>query len=568
VLDNVKGRIMLQGQSSTNDRKAHTLPFWRQIRWNLTFAFVGLVVLALTIVQALTLPLIRANAQQQVHNQLESVAALKHNQINRWLYEGQYALTQLLSSPVENQLRTFVAAPAADTVEQGRINTLLQETATVQGAHTGSGSLFRALFLYAPNGRIVAASNERQIGQVVTQQPYFAKSLTTDQIQAPYYALGSSELTVVVTRRLLDSSERTIGILGGSLDLTVLATIMLERSGLGESGETYLVSLESQYLLTPSRFPGYQSTKAYNSEGIHRALRGENGSGTYLNYRTPPMQIFGVYRWVPELQAALLTEIETTEALTAADQVWWRGIILTLITTVVAILVAIYSAARVSWPIIALTRVAVQITEGAVDVRADTRQQNEIGVLAAGFNTMTDTLQQTLAGLEQRVAERTETLQQALCEREQTLLELKEALHTRDLLSRTVRELSSPVLPVHDDVLVMPLIGVIDSERAALLTQSLLQAIEQHQARIVLIDVTGVPLVDTHVAAVLLQAAAATKLLGVQAMLVGIRPEVAQAIVGLGVDLSILITHADLQSGISYALERRHSWAAGMRGRN
>jgi anti-anti-sigma factor len=545
---------MLLGQSSTNDHKAHTMPFWRQIRWNLTFVCVVLVVLALAVVQAMTLPLIRAHAQQQVLNQLESVAVLKHSQINRWLYEGQYALRQLLSSPVENQLRTFAAASVADTPEQARINALLREAATVQPAQTDAGALFHGLFLYTPNGRIVASSNERQIGQVVTQQPYFAKSLIADQIQAPYYALGSSELTVVVTRRLLDSSGRTLGILGGSLDLTVLATIMLERSGLGESGETYLVSLESQYLLTPSRFPGYESTRAYSSEGIDRALRGENGSGTYRNYRLPPTQVFGVYRWVPELQTALLTEIETTEALAAANQVWWRSILLTLITTVVAILVAIYSAERVSRPIVALTRVAAQITEGAVDVRADTRQRNEIGVLAAGFNTMTGTLQQTLVSLEQRVADRTAALQQALTENEQTLRELNEALHMRDLLSRTVRDLSSPVLPVHDGVLVMPLIGVIDSERAAILTQSLLQAIEKHGARTVLIDVTGVPLVDTQVAAVLLQAAAATKLLGANPVLVGIRPELAQTIVGLGLDLRSMITRGTLQDGIAYAL--------------
>jgi anti-anti-sigma factor len=559
---------MLQGQATTTGHTAHIVPFWRQIRWNLTFVFVVLVVLALAVVQAMTLPLMRANAQQQVLNQLESVAVLKHNQINRWLYEGQYALRQLLSISVENQLGRFATASTADTAEQGRINALLREVTTSQPTQTGASSLFQGLFLYTPNGRIVASSNERQLGQVVTQQPYFAKSLIADQIQAPYYALGSSELTVVVTRRLLDSSGQTIGILGGNLDLTVLATIMLERSGLGESGETYLVSLESQYLLTPSRFPGYESTKAYSSEGIDHALRGENGSGIYQNYRTPPTQVVGVYRWVPELQTALLTEIETTEAFTAADQVWWRSILLTLITTVVAILVAIYSAERVSRPIIALTQVAAQITDGAVDVHADTRQRNEIGVLAAGFNTMTGTLQQTLASLEQRVADRTAALQQALTENEQTLQNLNEALHARDLLSRTVRDLSSPVLPVHDGVLVMPLIGVIDTERAAVLTQSLLHAIEQHHARTVLIDVTGVPLVDTQVAAVLLQAAAATKLLGAQPVLVGLRPELAQTIVGLGLDLSMLITHADLQSGITYALGRQYSGAAGSRRRN
>src|SRR5258705_9417399 len=152
-----------------------------------------------------------------------------------------------------------------------------------------------------------------------------------------------------------------------------------------------------------------------------------------------------------------------TQVVAAAAQIWWRIILSTLITRVVAILVAIYSATRMSRPIVALTRVAAQITDGAVDVYADTRQRNEIGVLATGFNTMTSTLQQTLAGLEQRVADRTAALQQALTENEQTLLELKEALHARDLLSKTVRDLSSPVMPVYDGVLVMPLIGVIDT---------------------------------------------------------------------------------------------------------
>jgi len=77
-----------------------------------------------------------------------------------------------------------------------------------------------------------------------------------------------------------------------------------------------------------------------------------------------------------------------------------------------------------------------------------------------------------------------------------------------------VQELSSPVVPVLDGILVMPLIGAIDSERTSILTQTLLTAIEQHRANIVIIDVTGVPIVDTQVAQALLQAARASKLLG------------------------------------------------------
>ncbi len=107
----------------------------------------------------------------------------------------------------------------------------------------------------------------------------------------------------------------------------------------------------------------------------------------------------------------------------------------------------------------------------------------------------------------------------------------------------------------------MPLIGAIDSARADQLVPALLTAIEQHHATTVLLDVTGVPLIDTQVARVLLAAADATRLLGAEPILVGIRPELAQVIVGLGLDLSSLATQADLESGVRYASQRRRRYA-------
>jgi rsbT co-antagonist protein RsbR len=139
---------------------------------------------------------------------------------------------------------------------------------------------------------------------------------------------------------------------------------------------------------------------------------------------------------------------------------------------------------------------------------------------------------------------------------ERTLAELHESIATREQLSATVRELSSPVLPVLDGILVMPLIGVIDLARATVILNSLLQAIEQHRAHMVIMDVTGVPLLDTQGARVLLQAADAGKLLGAQLILVGLRPELAQTLIALGLSLSNLLTLADLQSGVIYAVQQ------------
>ena len=105
----------------------------------------------------------------------------------------------------------------------------------------------------------------------------------------------------------------------------------------------------------------------------------------------------------------------------------------------------------------------------------------------------------------------------------------------------------------------MPLVGTIDADRSQQLIDSLLAGITHHRPRIVIVDVTGVPLIDEVTARILVDASLMVSLLGVQLLLVGLRPEHAQTIVSLGVDLTTVATRADLQSGIRYAMEHARS---------
>jgi rsbT co-antagonist protein RsbR len=120
-----------------------------------------------------------------------------------------------------------------------------------------------------------------------------------------------------------------------------------------------------------------------------------------------------------------------------------------------------------------------------------------------------------------------------------------------------IRELSVPILPVTDSTLVMPLIGDLDAARLADIRDRALHAIGGSQARRLLLDVTGVPIVDSQVAQGLLGVAQAARLLGAEVVLIGIRPEVAQTIVGLGLDLAAFGTAADLRTAITSADRRR-----------
>ncbi|KGX90574.1 positive regulator of sigma-B activity [Pontibacillus halophilus JSM 076056 = DSM 19796] len=118
-----------------------------------------------------------------------------------------------------------------------------------------------------------------------------------------------------------------------------------------------------------------------------------------------------------------------------------------------------------------------------------------------------------------------------------------------------LQELSAPLIPVMENITIMPLIGTIDTERAKLIMENLLDGVIKHHSEVVLIDITGVPVVDTMVAHHIIQAAEAVRLIGSTCILVGIRPEIAQTIVNLGIDLSKFPTKSSLRKGFESALE-------------
>jgi rsbT co-antagonist protein RsbR len=121
------------------------------------------------------------------------------------------------------------------------------------------------------------------------------------------------------------------------------------------------------------------------------------------------------------------------------------------------------------------------------------------------------------------------------------------------LQSEAIRELSTPVLQIRDRMLLLPLIGVIDTHRALLITENLLRAIRAARARVVVIDVTGVATIDTKVANHLVQTVSATRLMGAHTIITGISAEVAQSMVSLGVELTPFTTVGDLQTGLEDA---------------
>lgn len=153
--------------------------------------------------------------------------------------------------------------------------------------------------------------------------------------------------------------------------------------------------------------------------------------------------------------------------------------------------------------------------------------------------------------LESQVSQRTAELSKALSNQEEQSRALQISLEQQQALNNTIKQLSLPIIPVRQDALVAPLIGILDEERAQHAIDTLLKQIERDRTRTLILDVTGVVMVDTQLAKTLLQIAQAARLLGTRTILVGIRPEVAQILVSLHTDLSHLQSAATLQEGLA-----------------
>jgi rsbT co-antagonist protein RsbR len=175
------------------------------------------------------------------------------------------------------------------------------------------------------------------------------------------------------------------------------------------------------------------------------------------------------------------------------------------------------------------------------------RRQNEI---LGDVRSANAALEQARVGLEVEVATRTADLRAALGEVEAHTLEQARLLDELAMQRDVIRELSVPMLPVSARTLVMPLVGALDTTRLQLIQEQTLRTLERSDARQLVIDITGVPVVDSQVAQGLLAVVEAVRLLGAEAVLVGVRPEVAQTMVGLGLTFPGLRTYANLQTAI------------------
>ena len=201
--------------------------------------------------------------------------------------------------------------------------------------------------------------------------------------------------------------------------------IVLKRAGLGTSGQTYLVD-RSNALVSAERFGEQEFPLGVHSEGIEAAIQGIDGSGLYLNYEGVP--VIGVYRWIGKWEVALLAEMNQQEAFAPAGRLAQMILLVGLISAGVLAAGVYLLARQITRPILAVTDAAVQVAAGDLERAVEVEREDEVGVLANAFNSMTAQQRDLIGNLEERVAERTAALQQRTTDLEQLSHNLEDAV--------------------------------------------------------------------------------------------------------------------------------------------
>jgi anti-anti-sigma regulatory factor/HAMP domain-containing protein len=376
---------------------------------------------------------------------------------------------------------------------------------------------------------------------------------------APYRPSYDQHASFIATP-VFSEGER-VGVLAFQMPVGRINSVMTSRKrwaavGLGSSGETYLVGEdrtlrnEPRFLLedrenylrqisdsgmhgdTVRRIGALDSAiglQRVDTPGVSAGLRGEAGTDVFPDYRG--VAVLSAYRPLDlgDVRWVLLSEIDQDEALAPAVALRTQALLLQVLLLPLLLLAAYLVARGLTRPLRLLTEAAGRLSRGDLAAPIAHAGGGELAELAETFERM-------------RVA-------------------LKDLVERQE---RSLEALAAPLIPLDDDVMVLPLVGELDRKRLERVRASLVDGLYRSRARVALLDMTGVGRVDEDVATGLARIAAAARLLGSQVILTGLQPDAAKTIASLDLPLDSVMTERTIQSAVQVARRLASGGSAGL----
>ncbi|MDP3395656.1 MAG: PAS domain-containing protein [Methanoregula sp.] len=386
--------------------------FWRRnLTARLICSFLILSLLIVSLVGIIVYFQATQSLTRSVDDRLEAVATLKEDVLNNWVDDQTQNVVMIAGIPGIRK-QSGILFSSTDTSPERK-----QAYAELSGflpQLISRTTYTDELFIIDLNGTIAVSSDRTHEGRSVATDSYFLQGRSRTLATTIYPSTPDEKPAIFIVTPLFDMQGKRTGVLASRISLARIDRIILERSGLGRSGETYLVDQTHWIVSETPLIVNGTSLQFVQSEGIDAALRGKDGSGVYRNYAGIP--VVGVYRWLDNQDVALLAEMSQDEAFAPARElaltILYTGIFLSVILAAGMYLLA----HQITRPVLEIADAAARVTAGDLSRQAPVQTEDEVGLLAVAFNDMTRKLRQTLEGLEtnlRELRERDEALQKS-----------------------------------------------------------------------------------------------------------------------------------------------------------
>jgi len=383
------------------------------LRSRITLLFVLLAVVPVIIVGFLAVYTGRQSIEQVEINHLVSTNLMKSSELTRWIAGNQQRIEELAQRPLMVQNSATLATK--ETIDPAYDSARLSLEWDHLKPRVKPSSGFTEVSVIGPDsGIILASSDDRQEGKYYANQRFYIEGKTHTYTQGVFYSLPLQQTTMIVSTPIIDRQNNLVAVLAGRLELRDLSMIMSTQSGLRQTEKTYLVNKSNFFVTEPRSGEGYALKKTVRTNGVIAGLSGIDGVGFYEDYRNIP--VIGAYKWLPEYNMCLITEVDQAEAYDRINAMTVTVVSIVTLLALIVVAAGFFLARTITRPLALLVEGSAEIGRGHLDQRVGTDARDEIGELSRAFDRMAMELKETtvsLDELERRIHERTAQLEAA-----------------------------------------------------------------------------------------------------------------------------------------------------------
>jgi signal transduction histidine kinase len=379
------------------------------LRTKILLFFILLAQLPVLLTGYLAYRIGREALEKEISSFLVTVNLQKSSQISAWITTAVSDLEYLATNPLHREVLQSIAG-RKDQISRGdeKSHTAMRNLYFLPVINKG---IFNELFLLRPtDGTVILSSDIDQEGKIKRDYSYFEKGQQDTFVQNIFYSMAYQQPSMVIATPVKDEYGIVTTILCARMNLQNLSVIMRERSGMRASEDTYLVNAQNFFITEPLYGNKFALRTTVHTDGVKKALQGEKGTARYVDYRG--IAVYGAYTYLPDLNIALITEVDEEEYLAAGKEMQKTIISIGVLMAGLSLAAGWAVSSALFSPLHRLVTAVDKMDAEHLVFTEKFTGNNEIAHLAKVFAAMTERLQNTLVSrdtLQQEVDVRRET---------------------------------------------------------------------------------------------------------------------------------------------------------------